>query len=127
MSSKHTAAYRLRHPEKARESNRISAARQRRKHPEKKRAQALVGKKKARERKRDLINAAKNNPCMDCAKQFPYYVMDLDHVKGDKICNVSLMVSLRFSDEEILEEIAKCDVVCSNCHRERTHARKLLQ
>ena len=120
MSAKHTAAYRQRHPNKARESNRISAARQRRKHPEKKRQQALAGKKKARERKRELINTAKNNPCMDCGGVFPYFVMDLDHVRGEKICQVSLMVSMGFSDEEIVEEIAKCDLVCAVCHRIRS-------
>ena len=63
---------------------------------------------------------------MDCGKQYSYYVMDLDHVRGEKICNVSLMVSMGFSDEEIIEEIAKCDVVCSNCHRERTYRHKTI-
>ncbi len=58
---------------------------------------------------------------MDCKGRFPYYVMDLDHVRGEKVCQVSLMVSIGFSDEEIVDEIAKCDVVCANCHRVRTH------
>lgn len=125
MSAKHTAAYRLRFPDRARESNRVSAARGRRKHPEKKRLQAIAGKKKVRERRRDFINTAKAQPCQDCGVRYPYYVMDLDHVRGEKVCQVSLMVSMGFSDEEIIEEIAKCDPVCSNCHRERTHQRKV--
>ena len=26
-----------------------------------------------------------------------------------------------FSNKKVLEEIAKCDIVCANCHRIRTH------
>lgn len=29
----------------------------------------------------------------------------------------------QFSEERILAEIAKCDLVCANCHAERTHQR----
>lgn len=123
--AEYQAAYRSRNPAKAREQNRISAARARRKQPERKRLMAKASVKKARERKRDIINAAKRQPCADCRRSFSYYVMDLDHVRGDKVCNVSLMVSMGFSDEEIETEIAKCDAVCSNCHRERTYQRKL--
>jgi len=49
--------------------------------------------------------------------------MDFDHVRGEKVLSISAMVHKGFSWESILAEIAKCDVVCSNCHRIRTAAR----
>lgn len=60
------------------------------------------------------------NPCMDCKQYFPYYVMDFDH-KGDKQFNVSRMFNLALN--RVIAEIDKCDIVCANCHRVRTHNR----
>ena len=70
-----------------------------------------------------LIRKAKDQPCADCGKSYPYYVMDLDHVRGTKVQNVANLRG-RVGTEKLLEEIAKCDVVCANCHRERTFSRK---
>jgi hypothetical protein len=48
--------------------------------------------------------------------------MDFDHRQGEaKVIN--LANASRMTRSKILEEIAKCDVVCSNCHRERTYLR----
>ena len=75
-------------------------------------------------RYREVIHEAKNRPCADCGIEYPPYVMDFDHRKGKKY-NVSLLT--KFSSEiKLREEIAKCDVVCANCHRERTHNKKLI-
>lgn len=63
------------------------------------------------------------HPCVDCKIQYPYYVMDFDHVRGKKHKNVMELVPT-LSKKKIDEEIAKCEVVCSNCHRVRTHLRK---
>lgn len=63
------------------------------------------------------------HPCVDCKVQYPYYVMDFDHVRGRKQKNVMELVPT-LSKKKIDEEIAKCEVVCSNCHRIRTHLRK---
>ena len=63
------------------------------------------------------------HPCVDCKVQYPYYVMDFDHVRGRKQKNVMELVP-SLSKKKIDEEIAKCEVVCSNCHRIRTHIRK---
>jgi hypothetical protein len=53
--------------------------------------------------------------------------MDFDHRPGEKKCfNLSIAASqTRQSWEKMAAEIAKCDVVCANCHRERTHQRKM--
>ena len=61
--------------------------------------------------------------CIDCKIKYPYYVLDFDHVSGNKIENVGQMVYWH-STEDILKEIEKCEVVCANCHRERTNRRR---
>ena len=63
-------------------------------------------------------------PCVDCGINYPYYVMDFDHVRGQKHANVMELVST-LSKKKIDQEIAKCEIVCSNCHRIRTHMRKM--
>jgi hypothetical protein len=52
--------------------------------------------------------------------------MDFDHRPGETKCfNLSIAAGqTRLSWEKMEAEIAKCDVVCANCHRERTHQRK---
>lgn len=74
--------------------------------------------------RRGIVLAAKSRPCADCGIQYPYYMMDFDHRDG-----ASKLFSLnsvhRVTKKAILREIEKCDVVCSNCHRERTHRRML--
>jgi hypothetical protein len=69
------------------------------------------------------IDSFKNKPCMDCGKEFPNYCMDFDHVRGKKNDNLSTMKSNR-TFKRILEEINKCELVCANCHRIRTHNRQ---
>ena len=73
-----------------------------------------------RTRRRKIIQDAKNHPCADCGIQYPAYVMDLDHVRGQKMFNISQAVAKGVSDERLLRELSKCDVVCSNCHRVRS-------
>jgi len=69
---------------------------------------------------RRIIIEAKNKPCSDCKQKYPYYVMDLDHVRGIKNFNLSVAARHGRSINKIMEEISKCDVVCANCHRLRT-------
>jgi hypothetical protein len=64
------------------------------------------------------------SPCADCGENYPYWIMDFDHL-GDKEFQISSYRKHGKNLEDILREIAKCDVVCSNCHRNRTHARKV--
>jgi hypothetical protein len=45
--------------------------------------------------------------------------MDFDH-REDKVEIVSRLLWANAAKEKILAEIAKCDLVCSNCHRIRT-------
>lgn len=73
-----------------------------------------------------VIYEAKNIPCMDCGIKYPPYVMDFDHRPGQiKFKKLSAMYGA--SLDLVLEEISKCDVVCANCHRERTFRRAQLE
>lgn len=71
-----------------------------------------------------IRNLKESSPCLDCKKHFPYYVMDFDHVRGKKHANVMELIP-SLCKKKIDEEIAKCEIVCSNCHRIRTHMRKM--
>jgi len=75
--------------------------------------------------RRQLVLEAKSRPCADCGIQCPYYVMDFDHRDG-RLKEFSLNAVHRVTKRAILREIEKCDVVCANCHRERTHRRWLM-
>jgi hypothetical protein len=78
-----------------------------------------------RNRLKAIIRAAKAKPCADCGKRYPSYVMDFDHRPGErKVGTLTALASRGLCEENIRLEIAKCDVVCANCHRKRTHRRK---
>lgn len=74
-------------------------------------------------KKRTMIQEYKKVPCADCGETYPPYVMDFDHREGEEKLFLVSKVQ-HHGKQKILDEIAKCDVVCSNCHRERTHQRK---
>lgn len=61
--------------------------------------------------------------CTDCGLPHPPWRLDFDHLR-DKKFDIAAMISLG-SRRLILEEVAKCEVVCANCHRDRTHRRKM--
>jgi hypothetical protein len=63
--------------------------------------------------------------CVDCGENDPV-VLDFDHVKGDKICDISRMVGCGFRIWKIEKEIAKCEIRCANCHRRVTAKRRLI-
>ena len=74
--------------------------------------------------RREFTRQLKNRPCADCGVIYPYYVMDFDH-REDEIKRCGLSETYKLSINAIKSETAKCDVVCSNCHRERTHQRRI--
>ena len=84
---------------------------------------AQIGRVASRHKRiQGLVRQAKNRPCKDCGGVFPACCMDFDHVKGLKKFGLS-NAHRRFSIEKIEQEIKKCEVVCSNCHRIRTERR----
>lgn len=76
--------------------------------------------------RRELMVKLKDRPCVDCGKRYPSYVMDFDHKCDDKLGNISSLANRNYvTVKKLLSEIAKCDVVCSNCHRIRTYMRRI--
>lgn len=87
-------------------------------------------KKWERDRSLEFREAARaykeKTPCKDCRNTFPHYVMEFDHVpeRGLKVNTVSQMCNGNTSPQKLEAEIAKCDLVCANCHKVRTWHRK---
>jgi hypothetical protein len=73
------------------------------------------------------VNELKRRPCTDCGVRYPPFVMDFDHVSGEKLDDICTMQRRMMSWDTILAEVAKCDLVCSNCHRSRTYFRRMGQ
>jgi hypothetical protein len=72
----------------------------------------------------ELRDTKDNKPCTDCGMVFPYFVLDWDHVPGGiKIGNVSTFYR-HAATKKYRDEVEKCELVCANCHRYRTHNRR---
>ncbi len=62
------------------------------------------------------------HPCVDCGEA-DLAVLHFDHLR-DKVNDISTMFRRQHSWRAVLEEIAKCEVRCANCHARKT-AREL--
>ena len=72
-----------------------------------------------RAKDRERLDKLKDAPCMDCGHKFPPECMDFDHVRGEKLFEINTS-GIGHTQATVLKEIAKCDLVCANCHRIRT-------
>jgi 5-methylcytosine-specific restriction endonuclease McrA len=66
--------------------------------------------------------------CLDCKQYFDRRQLQFDHIKekGDKIGCVANMINTHPLNE-VQNEIAKCELVCGNCHTKRTAKRRNLE
>lgn len=80
------------------------------------------GKLSKSENRKHIRRIKTITPCTDCKKFYPYYVMHFDHLRDKKF---DIGSSDKVSFDKLLAEIAKCEVVCANCHAQRTHTRKV--
>jgi DNA-binding NarL/FixJ family response regulator len=71
--------------------------------------------------KKKLAEIKEASGCTDCGET-NHIVLDFDHLHNKKY-NISRMIHDGFSWKAIAKEIEKCEVVCANCHRIRTHIR----
>lgn len=81
----------------------------------------------ARSRRRELARAyviglLTSKACADCGLADPV-VLEFDHVQP-KRAEVAVLVTHGYSLRRITAEIDRCEIVCANCHRHRTAARK---
>jgi hypothetical protein len=84
----------------------------------------LARKRENGRRQARMLDAMRAKPCMDCGGAFPPAAMDFDHREpATKRYAVTRMIG-RAGTSRILEEVAKCDIVCANCHRLRTFRRR---
>ncbi len=75
--------------------------------------------------RRFVDNLKSENSCKDCEDFYPPCAMQFDHLPGfQKVANISSMVQANVRLDVIEEEIAKCDLVCANCHAIRGHNRR---
>lgn len=85
-------------------------------------------KQKTREKRKQiqkLLREYKDTvSCVDCGIK-DNRIIDFDHIDDNKDDAISTLVTKGFSWENILLEIRKCEPVCANCHRIRTHTRRM--
>jgi hypothetical protein len=98
---------------------------------EKNRARAAAHHKKHRENGTSITGwlekQFKDVPCSDCSGVFPFIVMDFDHRPEETKCygisTKGTRVATPKNISEIMKEVDKCDLICSNCHRIKTKSR----
>lgn len=67
---------------------------------------------------RAIYDYLSKNPCVDCGESDPI-VLEFDHVKGEKTFSIGGYAKKAYSLKKVFDEISKCVVRCSNCHRRR--------
>ena len=50
--------------------------------------------------------------------------MEFDHIAGRKKYNIGFITL--FAEKKLMSEIRKCQLVCANCHKNRTFQRKFV-
>ena len=73
------------------------------------------------QKRRDTINAIKlERGCRVCGYKGSAEALQFNHISGDKQFNISHDPKTAWG--KITAEIAKCEVLCANCHSEHTYA-----
>lgn len=69
----------------------------------------------------ELLRDLRRVPCADCGLRYKPHQMDFDHRDpGTKSFNLMAGRAMLMPTWKVLAEVAKCDIVCVNCHRIRT-------
>jgi AcrR family transcriptional regulator len=72
-------------------------------------------------RRAQVLDHLRHHRCVDCGEADPV-VLEFDHL-DEKTASVSVLISQAATREAVEAEIARCEVVCANCHRRRTAMR----
>ena len=73
---------------------------------------------------RAWFEALKSGPCADCGGTFAPEAMHWDHRPGTVKLRDVANIARQHARRLVLAEIAKCDLVCANCHAARTARRR---
>lgn len=89
--------------------------------PKKVRPFKTDGMLSVRQLKIQMFINAKDTACSDCGNSFPSCVMDFHHLDpSQKTFSIGQCIARKdISLVQMKEEIKKCIVICSNCHRIR--------
>lgn len=83
----------------------------------------MVNKKARRksihDKKRRLFELLCRSECVECGEDDPL-VLEFDHL-ADKRADISTLVRSTAPWDQVLRELRKCQVLCSNCHKRKTH------
>lgn len=72
----------------------------------------------------EILDRLCDVPCADCGRRFPPCVMQFDH-RDPSTKKLTISRSRARGHATLLAEVAKCDIVCTNCHRDRTYKRRM--
>ena len=65
----------------------------------------------------------KCNPCTDCKQWFNPWQMEFDHLPSFK---KKFQINCRLGlSKRVINEIRKCQLVCANCHNNRTYRTRI--
>lgn len=109
---------------KNKEDQAAAARRHYLKNSEKIKARARQNNIAAQKRNRDFINKVKSSPCVDCGIIYAPHIMQFDHIYDNKKDSISNLANQAVSLKTIINEIKKCELVCANCHADRTYKRR---
>jgi hypothetical protein len=74
-----------------------------------------------------IITIKLSSGCVDCGYHAHPAALHFDHIpgRGPKLFNIGAMAACSW--EKLAPEIAKCEIVCANCHAVRTDERRIRQ
>ena len=99
----------------------IRARKQYAENKEHQKKQIFKGRKERQIKSHEYMLELFKGGCVDCGITDPE-VLEWYHL-GDKTHLISKLLQEGSSRERLDKELAKCDLVCANCHRKRTYKR----
>ncbi|MCU1373289.1 MAG: hypothetical protein JWO68_575 [Actinomycetia bacterium] len=72
-----------------------------------------------RQNQAHLVAYFAEHRCVDCGEADPV-VLQFAHVRGTKVACLAVLLRNGVRWEKVADEVAKCEVRCSNCHWRRT-------
>jgi 5-methylcytosine-specific restriction endonuclease McrA len=75
-----------------------------------------------------IYEILKNASCRACGIR-DIEVLEFDHINPKtKIDNISnMMIKRVYKVEDVLREVKKCQILCANCHRKKTHKERKIK